>query len=693
MKIVGGQIASEEVKGETTQFSIKNSAHAIHVLSTSLYKDPVTAVIRELLCNAYDAHKANDTLHIPIEMTIPRRAGDIFRVRDFGTGMEPREIESLYTTYFDSTKDQGDDDSTGYFGLGSKSPFSCTKEFTVKTYYYGVVHIYTAFIDKNTRMPSIKKVRTEGTSEENGIEIEFKAFTQDAYGYFTDWEPRAQNVVYAFPKGAVKVVNSNIKYKSIEDDTAVERPDWLLSKHYSATGVLVGNIMYPLRTEDFTRKYANMLNSFSFVLKCKPSEVEVTPSREELHLNDATMKSLQGKMDIFEKEYKETLEGIAKDYKSLWEARKQYPVLQPNSNSMLPGSYLYEKGVKPSPYKFPADRKDIPDNLVTTTGMYRVYGLEGEVREYSSDRYGRGVRVKKNVTLYHITNPVFCVVYADTSGPLSRIKEWMKDHEGAVYYTQEKEVAEELARRLGMPDELLRPSSWFPAVSVDRARVTGSKSKILKYIGQQDKAANATAWKEAEVDMDEGGVYVEVRSFKVKYPDKDMSDSRVLNAPKVHLGTDIIGVRTSALKKFQDHPEWMTIAEALQKKKEEWEASLPLDTLRKIRYSLNGRVSWLASFYAEHQDKLLFDSPLMERIYKDNQKAKVHTQNLVKYENLITYLGEKPYGHDKPRISSVKVREKIDNLYPLLSKLLKTSDKIHYINLVDKCNHLQEKNK
>lgn len=57
---------------ETNQFHIKNSAKAFYILSTSLYSDPILAILRELGCNARDSHvQAGQTkpwrLHLPTD--------------------------------------------------------------------------------------------------------------------------------------------------------------------------------------------------------------------------------------------------------------------------------------------------------------------------------------------------------------------------------------------------------------------------------------------------------------------------------------------------------------------------------------------------------------------------------------------------------------------------------------------------
>jgi len=117
-------VAQSEGLQEGRQFSIKMDARAFDILSASLYSDRLLAPIRELIANAYDASKEN------MLVTLPTALMPIFSVRDYGPGLSHEDALVLYTTYFESTKNN-DNNSIGGFGLGSKSPFAYVDQFTV----------------------------------------------------------------------------------------------------------------------------------------------------------------------------------------------------------------------------------------------------------------------------------------------------------------------------------------------------------------------------------------------------------------------------------------------------------------------------------------------------------------------------------------------------------------------------------
>ena len=100
------------------------------LLSSTLYKDPYRAIVRELVSNAIDASKRIGTskpvvLHVP--KTLNNDVNNEFYVQDFGIGMSLEQVINIYGNYFASSK-QNDSNSIGGFGLGGKTPFIYVKD-------------------------------------------------------------------------------------------------------------------------------------------------------------------------------------------------------------------------------------------------------------------------------------------------------------------------------------------------------------------------------------------------------------------------------------------------------------------------------------------------------------------------------------------------------------------------------------
>lgn len=185
---VGGSVASMQ----STSFRIENTPHMMEILSKKLYTNPTQAVIRELVCNAIDAHKAADNAD-KVEVYAPSEFDPVFIVKDFGTGLSEEDVISLYTTYGASTKNKSND-YIGCLGIGSKSPFALTDEFTVVSRYNNVATTYHCY--KQQGLPVCTKLSSVATDEHNGLTI--------SVPIDEDTVPSFQKEMKAFFKGVSK---------------------------------------------------------------------------------------------------------------------------------------------------------------------------------------------------------------------------------------------------------------------------------------------------------------------------------------------------------------------------------------------------------------------------------------------------------------------------------------------------------
>ena len=165
--------------GEIGEFRIRNSAKAFNILSSGLYANKIRAIIRELSCNAVDSHVAAGNQDTPFDVHLPNQLDPTFRIRDYGTGLSHDQVLNIYTTYFESTKTESNA-FIGALGLGSKSPFSYTDNFTVTAIKDGKRNVYSAFIN-GEGVPSIALMHGEDTDEPIGVEIQFAV--TDRYDY------------------------------------------------------------------------------------------------------------------------------------------------------------------------------------------------------------------------------------------------------------------------------------------------------------------------------------------------------------------------------------------------------------------------------------------------------------------------------------------------------------------------------
>ena len=178
--------------GGTTEFKIVANAHAFRSLSSN-YIDKVSAVIREVSCNAVDAHKAAGVTD-PIEVHLPTDFESYFSVRDYGRGLSENEMREIFTTYFYSTKTDSND-FIGGLGLGSKSPFCLDRvsSFNVTSIHNSVKSEYCCYIGEDGT-PQISLLASCSTEERSGLNVNVSIHKDILY----DFRSKAVNIYQYF---------------------------------------------------------------------------------------------------------------------------------------------------------------------------------------------------------------------------------------------------------------------------------------------------------------------------------------------------------------------------------------------------------------------------------------------------------------------------------------------------------------
>jgi HSP90 family molecular chaperone len=154
---------------QTAKATIKATPKIFSFFADQTYSNKPVAITRELVANAIDAHTAAGVSDVPIEVWLPTDFDPTYRVRDQGIGMSHDFIMGPFMAYTDgSTKDNAND-QIGGFGIGSKSPFAYTDQFTLRSVHQGTVSIYSMFIDEDG-IPSVGLLGQKQTNEANGVE-------------------------------------------------------------------------------------------------------------------------------------------------------------------------------------------------------------------------------------------------------------------------------------------------------------------------------------------------------------------------------------------------------------------------------------------------------------------------------------------------------------------------------------------
>jgi hypothetical protein len=313
---------ADNLKEQT--FRIKQSKEAFKILSSGLYSDKILAVVRELSANAWDSHRMAGKANIPFTVHLPNQFEPYFSVRDYGVGLSEKEVLNLYTTYFDSTK-RTSNDATGMLGLGSKSPFSYTDQFTVTSIYNGVQYVFSCFISEEG-VPSVSKLSEKKLSNKvsNGLEVhmavqenDFNAFRNKATDVFRYYEVKPEIVGQSidfdndYELEYSHTLKSGVTVKRYARDNHYGR-----SVTYNGGVIIQGACAYPIELSQLTNNQYGTIYSVleDYTIDVPIGNISITASRESIEYDKPTVAFLkriaEELLDELCKEHIKTLSSI-----------------------------------------------------------------------------------------------------------------------------------------------------------------------------------------------------------------------------------------------------------------------------------------------------------------------------------------------------------------------------------------------
>lgn len=300
---------------QTEEYKMLNSAKLYSVLSDKIYTDKVLAPIRELLCNAYDAHVAAGKADTPISVTLPTSYNSYeFVIRDYGTGLSESAMRELYTTYGASNKNTSNE-FIGCLGLGSKSPFAYSKDgFLAVSYYEG--REYSFFCSMAGGVPKFTQFPSRPTTEPTGLKVSFTVQEFDVHRFEESLRDFSRTFLTSLD------VTQGSRHYTLEPqvpkdvyDFGVVQADWWDD---SDIRVLMGGVIYRytlpkfsaelgkltgLNPKDYqnsvaslTSSYYHYRNSPNFVVLAELGDIDIAASRERCEDTDKTNSFVIGKI-------------------------------------------------------------------------------------------------------------------------------------------------------------------------------------------------------------------------------------------------------------------------------------------------------------------------------------------------------------------------------------------------------------
>jgi len=337
-----------------SKFTINASAQAFKILSDGLYEHKIAAIVRELSCNAYDAHVENGNQDEPFKVILPNNLHPYFEIEDYGIGLDDDGVREVYTSYFTSTK-TNTNDAIGAFGLGSKTPFSYTTSFTIRARKNGVERLYNAYLGSDDA-PCVNMMYEKETAEQSGVKITVPVKEH----HFSDFRDEAKFILSFFK--TQPIVNDptfEIAVPGIIDELDAQG---LVTRKFAMTGsslytgriyAVMGGVCYKL--DEYWIRGAvgnNYLNDIvlgsswrdhrpTLFVKFEIGELEVAASRETLSLDEDTksfvVQRIKDNVQNLKKKDEETINAQGHQVKAL-----EYIIDQYNLGSLSYGIFDYK---------------------------------------------------------------------------------------------------------------------------------------------------------------------------------------------------------------------------------------------------------------------------------------------------------------------------------------------------------------
>lgn len=279
-----------DTRTDVHKFGVQVDAKLFSILTEKLYKNPIRAVIREISCNAVDAHKMVNNPR-PFEVYLPNALSPTFKVRDYGPGLSHYSVLKEFNVVGLSTK-ENDATQIGALGLGCKSPYAYTDSFTVVSYQGGVARTYNALMDAG-KEPDIGLTSEIPTDEPDGLEVTFPVASQD----FETFRREAESVFLTFFDNRPIVYGAELAFPGLVElsEDILWQPIDTSAKFFAVQG----GIAYPV-VSSMVKLPDGLKGVFYFL--CPMESISFTPSREEMTDTEDNVRTVQG--------FFERLEGV-----------------------------------------------------------------------------------------------------------------------------------------------------------------------------------------------------------------------------------------------------------------------------------------------------------------------------------------------------------------------------------------------
>lgn len=571
----------------TTQYSIKASAKAFKILSDGLYSDKIAAPIRELSTNAYDAHVAKGNTHTPFDVHLPSVAEPWLAIRDYGVGMSKQELETTYTTYFDSNKTHSND-FVGCMGLGSKTPFTLSDAFTVTSIKNGKKTTVINYLDEN--VPNFSIISEEDTDEASGTEIKFTPTEANVFGKLRE---SAQSILGYFD------VTPNLTIGSTKEEVKVptkrlEGKDWYYVDSqlvHSNSVILMGNVAYPFNfcdvSDDFEKKYGwsetyeyrRLINNIVF--RVPIGNLDVTASREEIGWTSEGREYMVNFVERVYNEIKDIMNEQLNECKNFWDARilfnsmigyneEYYSDIDRDRNGSI-GHFKWSEKLSWNGIDISERYGDASKNPNLEKMDYRLFWLGSPKR----NRYHGADKVNRRSDVHGIIPFDADVEFFQNdlpTGSVSRINHYVRENKNKVVlvFNEFTNKERKYLKLIGYPNKI-RKTSELEKPSINRSSTNTTKDVVVAYEKVSDYGWNVVNnWgSEEEIPLNTKKTiyYIPIRSWKVYFNDNEFgrteSLSKLLSKVTETDDVKIYGIKYAHTKKLSKYENFKNVFDVI----------------------------------------------------------------------------------------------------------------------------------
>ena len=526
----------------TTQYSIKASAKAFKILSDGLYSDKLAAPIRELSTNAYDAHVAKGNTNTPFDVHLPSVAEPWFSIRDYGIGMSKQELETTYTTYFDSNKTHSND-FVGCMGLGSKTPFTLSDAFTVTSVKDGKKTTVINYLDED--VPNFSIISEEDTDEASGTEIKFTPTEANTYDKLRE---SAQRILGYFD------VTPNLTIGSTKEEVKVptkrlEGKDWYYVDSqlaHSDSIILMGNVAYPFNfcdvSDDFEKKYG-WSNTYEYrrlvsnlVFRVPIGNLDITASREEIGWTSEGREYMVNFVERVYNEIKDIMNEQLNECETFWDARilfnsmvvgyneEYYSDIDRKGSGSI-GHFKWTEKLSWNGIDVSERYGDVSKNPNLEKMDYRLFWLGSPKR----NRYHGADKVNRRSDVHGIIPFDADVEFFQNdlpTGSVSRINHYVRENTNKVVlmFNEFTNKERKYLKLIGYPNKI-RVTSELEKPPSNRNTSTTTKDNVIAYEKINDygwnSAGNWSSEEEIALNTKDTIYYVPIRNWKVYFHDSE----------------------------------------------------------------------------------------------------------------------------------------------------------------------------